>query len=34
MNLKSIALASPNFVKMFEDNTSRYYEGEILNGKK
>jgi hypothetical protein len=25
---------SPNFVKRFEDDTSRYYEGEIRDGLK
>ena len=27
-------MASPNFVKRFEEDTSRYYEGEVRDGVK
>jgi len=33
-SLKYQALASPNFVKRFEEDTSRYYEGEVRDGLK
>jgi len=33
-SLKYQAAMSPNFVKRFEDDTSRYYEGEIKDGLK
>jgi hypothetical protein len=33
-SLRGQAQASPNFVKMFEEDTSRYYEGEMKDGMK
>jgi hypothetical protein len=33
-SLKHQAITSPFFVRMFEDDTSRYYEGEMHNGMK
>lgn len=33
-SLKDQAFTSPNFVKRFEEDTSRYYEGEVKNGLK